>query len=119
MINNQKNRHIIVSGPYCEPLALENLPPPETYRWMPRLKAQVVAAVNAGLLTTEEACLRYSLTVEEFVSWQRAFDRLQFAGWQVARMQHYRELHGRRNQSDVRPTDAGPAVKEANVTCPD
>jgi hypothetical protein len=35
--------------------ALGDLPPPETRRWVARRKAQVVAAVRAGLLTLEEA----------------------------------------------------------------
>jgi hypothetical protein len=38
-----------------------------------RRKAAVVAAVRAGMITVEEACRRYQLSEEEFVSWQRAF----------------------------------------------
>src|SRR5690349_23947206 len=43
--------------------------------WVVRRKAEVVAAVNGGLLTIDEVCERYSLTLEEFASWQRAVDR--------------------------------------------
>lgn len=116
MINNQQNCHRMVRGSYYEPLTLETLPPPETYRWVPRLKAQVVAAVKAGLLTAEEACSRYSLSLEEFFSWQRAFDRLEPASWQVARMQHYRELQNRRHQSDIRSSIAMPGKEKTEVT---
>jgi len=35
-----------------------------------RRKAEVVAAVRGGLLSLEEACSRYTLTVDEFLSWQ-------------------------------------------------
>src|SRR6185312_11418107 len=35
-----------------------DLPPPETKRWVPRRKAQVVAAVRAGALSLDEACER-------------------------------------------------------------
>ena len=41
-------------------------------RWVPSRKAQVVAAVRGGLLSLEEVCDRYSLTVEEFLSWQQS-----------------------------------------------
>jgi hypothetical protein len=57
-----------------------------------------VAAVNGGLLTIDEACERYRLTLEEFVSWQRAVDRAGLAGLRVTRLQHYRELYERRSK---------------------
>ena len=38
--------------------------------WVIRRKAEVVAAVRGGLLSLEEACSRYTLTVEEFLAWQ-------------------------------------------------
>ncbi|RYG63442.1 DUF1153 domain-containing protein [bacterium] len=84
-----------VIGPLGEPLTLENLPLPSTQRWVVRRKAEVVAAVNGGLLTVDEACARYDLTVEEFVSWQRAVDRSGVPGLRVTRTQHYRELYQR------------------------
>src|SRR5438105_13060223 len=40
-------------------------------------KAEVVAAVRGGLLSLEEACSRYTLTVEEFLSWQYSIEREQ------------------------------------------
>jgi hypothetical protein len=56
--------------------ALADLPPPETRRWVARRKAQVVAAVRAGVLSLEEACQRYTLSAEEFASWEQAMDRV-------------------------------------------
>ena len=32
-------------------------------------------AVRGGLLSFDEACERYALTSEEFLSWQHAFDK--------------------------------------------
>ena len=75
MIENQKIRPAKVIGPLGEPLTIESLPPPETTRWVVRRKAEVVAAVNGGLLSVDEVCERYRLTVEEFAGWQRAIDR--------------------------------------------
>ena len=61
MIENQKIRPAQVIGPLGEPLTLDSLPPPTTTRWVVRRKAEVVAAVNGGLLTVDEACERYGL----------------------------------------------------------
>lgn len=90
MIENQKFRPASVIGPLGEPLTLDTLPPPDTTRWVVRRKAEVVAAVNGGLLTVEEACQRYNLSEEEFDSWQRAVDDNGMPGLRVTRVQHYR-----------------------------
>ena len=66
------------------------LPEPRTKRWVPRRKAQVVAAVQSGVLSLDDACHRYALTVEEFLSWQRAIDRFGLAGLRATRVQQYR-----------------------------
>jgi len=52
-----------------------NLPPRETRHWLPRHKAAVVAAVHSAALSLEEACGRYALTTEEFLSWKQAIDQ--------------------------------------------
>lgn len=80
--------HVI--GPTGEALTINDLPPPDTKRWVIRRKAEVVAAVRGGLLTLEAACERYTLSVEEFLSWQRAIDRNGLPGLRVTRVQHYR-----------------------------
>ena len=66
MLENQIFRPAEVIGPLGEALTLETLPPSNTIRWVARRKAEVVAAVNGGLLTNDEACERYNLTIEEF-----------------------------------------------------
>ena len=63
MIENQKIKPAQVIGPLGEPLTLDNLPAPGTKRWVVRRKAEVVAAVNGGLLTIDEVCERYDLTL--------------------------------------------------------
>ena len=95
MIENQKIRPAKVIGPLGEPLTLDSLPAPRTTRWVVRHKAEVVAAVNGGLLTIDEVCERYGLTIEEFASWQRAVDRSGMQGLRVTRLQHYRDLYER------------------------
>jgi hypothetical protein len=69
---------------------LADLPPPETKRWVIRRKAAVVTAVRRGVLSLEEACARYRLSVEEFTSWQRLIERHGMAGLRTTRLQDYR-----------------------------
>ena len=98
MIENVKFRPNAVIGPLGERLTLDALPPQGIKRWVARRKAEVVAAVNGGLLTIDEVCERYSLTTEEFASWQRGVDRSGMRGLRVTRIQHYRDLYERQNR---------------------
>jgi hypothetical protein len=75
----------------------EELPPPDTKRWVIRRKAIVVSAVRSGVLTLEEACQRYKLSIEEFLSWQRLIDSHGLAGLRVTRLQDYRGAKYRPN----------------------
>ena len=80
-----------VIGPDGSPLTLADLPGPNESRWVIRRKAEVVAAVRGGLLSLEEACSRYSITMDEFLSWQSSIDRHGFRGLRTTRMQQYRQ----------------------------
>ena len=79
-----------VLGPDGSPLTMADLPAPGTKRWVIRRKAEVVAAVRGGLLSIEEACSRYMLTVDEFLSWQSSIDQHGLAGLRTTRIQEYR-----------------------------
>ena len=68
----------------------DDLPPPNTQRWVVRRKAAVVAAVRSGRITLEEALHRYQLTEEEYRSWERAFASHGLAGLRATRVQQYR-----------------------------
>ncbi len=72
--------------------SIDELPPPDTKRWVIRRKAEVVAAVRNGLISLDEACRRYTLSIEEFLSWQRLIDSHGLAGLRVTRLQDYRSL---------------------------
>lgn len=71
-------------------MTLNDLPPPSTKRWVIRRKAQVVVAVRSGLISLDDACQRYSLSIEEFLSWQRLIDRHGIGGLRATRIQQYR-----------------------------
>ena len=68
MLQSDRSRPEVVTGPLGEAMKRESLPPPNTSRWVVRRKAEVVAAVDGGLLSIGEACDRYGLTLEELAS---------------------------------------------------
>jgi hypothetical protein len=98
VIENQKIRPAQVIGPLGESLSIDSLPPASTTRWVVRRKAEVVAAVNGGLLSVDEVCQRYGLSMEEFAGWQRAIDRSGMPGLRVTRIQHYKSLYERQQR---------------------
>lgn len=91
MTEPMRPRTKYVIGPDGSPLTIADLPPTSTRRWVIRRKAEVVAAVRGGLLSLDEACKRYTLTVEEFLSWQQSIDDHGLAGLRTTRIQHYRQ----------------------------
>jgi hypothetical protein len=90
MTETHRTRVKYVIGPDGSPLTVADLPSPSTKRWVIRRKAEVVAAVRGGLLSLEEACNRYALTVDEFLSWQMSIDQHGLAGLRTTRLQQYR-----------------------------
>ena len=101
-MTEQVRRPSYVIGPDGQPLSISDLPATTTKRWVIRRKAQVVAAVRGGLLSLEEACARYHLSVEEFLSWQRSIERHGLPGLRVTQIQRYRQ-----NESDGEKTQHG------------
>ena len=79
-----------VMGPAGCPLTINDLPPPNTKRWVVRRKAEVVAAVRSGLISLEQACERYTLSIEEFASWQQLVEQYGVRGLRATRVQEYR-----------------------------
>jgi hypothetical protein len=77
------------------PRSPSELPPPNVGRWTIRRKAAVVTAVANGVLTREEACQRYQLSEEEFISWQQAFEAHGLPGLRSTRLQQYRRSRPR------------------------
>ena len=91
MLEPNRPRATYVTGPDGGPLTITDLPTPGTRRWVTRRKAEVVAAVRGGLLSLEEACTRYRLSVDEFLSWQRSIERHGLSGLRSTRTQQYRQ----------------------------
>lgn len=83
----------LVKGEDGRPVKMAELPPPGLKRWMPRSKAQVVAAVHSGAVSLDEACERYDLSVEEFLSWEEAIDHYGLTGLRMTELQRHRHAH--------------------------
>jgi hypothetical protein len=63
-----------------EHISSSQLPLRGRKRWTIKDKLLVVAAVQYGVLTFADACARYSLSLEEFLIWQRSFDEIWRSG---------------------------------------
>jgi len=74
------------TAPDGKEITLADLPSPGTRRWVARRKAAIVMAVQHGLISFEEACARYSLTLDEYLSWQRSFERHGIPGLRATRV---------------------------------
>ncbi len=81
-----------VIGPAGQPLTVDNLPPRDTVRWVIRRKAEVVTAVRNGLISMDDACERYRLSVEEFLNWERLVSAHGLRGLRITRTQVYRQF---------------------------
>ncbi|MEM0986318.1 MAG: DUF1153 domain-containing protein [Pseudomonadota bacterium] len=80
-----------VRGPNGQRLTLDDLPPANISRWVTRRKAEVVAAVQGGLLSRNAALDRYALSSEEFEGWERLYTMHGAKGLRATRIQEYRE----------------------------
>ncbi|MGN7932906.1 CtrA inhibitor SciP [Sphingopyxis sp. 22461] len=78
-----------VMGPLGR-ITIDDLPSSSTAHWVGRRKAELLAAIDGGLLSEREACERYRLSAEELAAWRRSVDRAGIPGLRVTRIQEYR-----------------------------
>jgi len=69
-----------VIGPQGTPITLNSLPAVPVRRWVALRKAEIVAAVHGGLLSTEQACAMYGIDPEELETWRTAIGSLGVKG---------------------------------------
>jgi hypothetical protein len=104
-----KARSVQVIGPPGHVLTMETLPPAGTTRWVARRKAEVVAAVKGGLLSVEEACERYDLSLEELILWKNTVERSGIPGLRVKQIQCPNAIHERQDKHKARKVPAAAA----------
>lgn len=71
-----------------------DLPPVDTVRWVARRKAAVVRAVEAGLISKDEALSRYALSAEEFDGWHESYAQHGEAALKTTMIARYRQPKG-------------------------
>lgn len=77
-------------GPDGTRLTRADLPSPHTRRWVPRRKAEVVAAVRDGLIELSEALGVYDLSLTEFKAWEDTLAAHGMGGLRTTRLKQYR-----------------------------
>jgi len=65
--------------------------PGPSQRWTVARKAMVIRAVRGGWVPIEEAVEMYSISVDEFLAWERDLDRYGVPGLRTTRFQIYRD----------------------------
>ena len=101
MLSDRPSRASQPIGPLGNQLTLEDLPPIDTKRWVPKRKAELVAAVRGGLISMEDACQRYGISKEEFLSWADAVESYGVKGLRATRLQLYRKTTARSRKKPV------------------
>lgn len=72
-------------------ITIADLPPRDTNRWISKRKACVVAAVQGGLISLNDACVRYRLSVEEYIGWEQALARHGVPGLRISHTSNRRD----------------------------
>ena len=81
---------------------MPELPRP-TQRWTVRRKASVIEAVRGGWVPIDEICELYSVSVDEFLAWERDIDRYGIHGLRTTRYQIYRDTDVQRDRPGNQP----------------
>jgi len=68
-----------------------DLPPVKTRRWVASRKAAVVKAVNAGLISRDDALEMYYLSDDEFSEWENAVQTFGIDALKTTALQRYRQ----------------------------
>jgi hypothetical protein len=90
IVSKQAEKNVAVSTENRQGAEV-TLPPSNTVRWVASRKTMVLAAIDAGSLSIEEACLRYRLSIEEIASWSRLTDLHGRDGLKTSKLEKYRK----------------------------
>jgi len=89
-VSKQAEKNVAVSTENRQGAEM-TLPPSDTVRWVASRKTMVLAAIDAGSLSIEEACLRYRLSIEEIASWSRLTELHGRDGLKTSKLGGYRK----------------------------
>ena len=74
-------------GPCGPSITEDDLPSPDTRRWVPSRKAIVVNAVRGGLVSLQTVLDRYHMTEQEFRSWEQGLEAHGTYGLKITKLQ--------------------------------
>ena len=80
-----------VSLPDGTVMTRADLPATDTRRWVASRKAQVIKAVQSGLITRENALEMYALSDDEYESWENAVRVHGVDALKTTALQRYRQ----------------------------
>lgn len=72
-------------------MTLADLPVASTRRWVASRKAAVLRGINSGLISRQDAIVRWSLSNEELDEWQNALDAYGERALKATNVQIYRQ----------------------------
>ena len=79
MNSERPSRAEVVIGPAGQPLTIDDI-----------RKAEVAANVRHGLISLEEACFHYKMSVDEVLAWVRVLEVHGVPEWRTTQLQNYR-----------------------------
>jgi hypothetical protein len=88
--------------------------PPVIKRWPPAMKAKVLEEVRDGVLSLDEACRRYALSIEEFLTWQHGVELFGLAGLRVNKQRELRRIRNRARKASPEGVHWSAAAGPAN-----
>lgn len=87
---NLKPRPTYITGRMGDCLTEDDLPPAGNKHWNGYQKAQVVAAIEGGLISQYEARCRYALSMEEYLTWKVILQQFGVEGLHATKAQAVR-----------------------------
>lgn len=84
---SKRERNSIVKKLNTRSITMDDLPSPDTKRWVPNRKAIVVIAVRSGLISLEAVLNRYRMTEREFQIWEHGLNDAGTEGLKTTKFQ--------------------------------
>jgi hypothetical protein len=97
--------------------SVPQLPAPPVRRWTIWRKAAVIEGVQGGWIAIEEVCRVYTISVDEFLGWERDLKLFGVYGLRATRYQIYRNSRPRKPVGRPRKRSAESGMAAAQERC--
>lgn len=99
---------------YNTDYTFDELPASNTKRWVRSRKLAVIKAIDAGVLTEEDACTRYNLSPEELSSWRFMLQEFGPDALKTTHLKQYRDQYIDHQNFQIIATDTAQPHSEHN-----